>query len=65
MSLWVVICVVLGLVAVSALGLILGIVKGNKKLTLFSLVFLVAILTYAILLYFAIISFSSGPQIPR
>jgi hypothetical protein len=65
MSIWVVISVILGLLAISAIGLILGIIKKNKKLTVLSSIFIGAILIYSILLYFAIMSFSSGPQIPR
>lgn len=65
MSIWVVISVVLGLLAISAVGLILGIIKKNKKLTVLTSIFIGAILIYSILLYFAIRSFSSGPQIPR
>lgn len=65
MSIWAVISVVLGLLAISALGVILGIIKKNKKLTVLSIIFIGVILTYSILLYFAIMSFSTGPQIPR
>jgi hypothetical protein len=65
MSIWTVISVILAVLAVSVLCLILAIVKRNKKLILFSLVFLAAVLVYVILLYSAITSFSSGPQIPR
>jgi hypothetical protein len=65
MSLWLVISVILGLLIISALGVIMGIIKKNKKLTVLAIIFLGVILTHSILVYFAIMSYSSGPQIPR
>lgn len=65
MRIGVVISIILGLLVISVLGLILGIIKKNKKLIVLSIIFMGIILTYAMLLYFAVGSFSSGPQIPR